>query len=1478
MLERNRAKMSEGSTFPIFIRPELQDGSPAFAEFVRRAGSASKQAADSFKADFREVTNVISNAVTKGVQGGKLDLDVSQLKQASAEAKLFQEALNGTLRTAQLLAAETGDTSTETRQYILALESASKAQDENRRGIETQIATYSRLQAALDVTADKNSKLAAAYRETFAEAARLARVEVDNRSLGAAIAPAMGARATDNGASYSALAELQDKLIRQEELYGQIAKRNQQAVAGAVDFNRRATEQYATALAQLKTQLDPIGAAQAELNRELSFAAEAFRRGDITAEQYQTRVTQLSVVGKQLTETHRALRQASLQAGQQLQDVAISLYSGQQASVVFAQQLPQLAFALSGLEGSANKTHNRIGQFATFLSGPWGVAVGLGVGVLGTLVANLLDTDDAASKAEKTTYDFSKALDFSRLSVGQLSDAIGQLNQQTEKLISTQARFAEVALSNAQTAVSNIDKRLADIRREIDALGPERTSGQQLLYGFDVATERRRAELSREYNTLQKDRDDAIASVNAAQINLAQRAVEELTDVSSKLKGEYDRAVADLVTRRTASQASEQSTGVLQPSDYISKAEFDRQILSLKQRYDRDIKSYRDSQRTTTPRRSPQQAMNDFIRELESRGIDVISGYRTASKQNSLYRQGLTPLDGYKRPSAHQAYRAVDVDKNTLREDQAYAAAQAAGIKGLKIVTESGGRKHLEFKGYGAAGEVDYSSAQKDAEKAVRAQEQLNRAIDQSSDSVARLRGEFDRAPREIDRANAAADRLNEEIAKAEQQLKGGGLTEEQRKIVEATKKMAEDTRDNLLPDFKARPVADELDAMQQQVDLQRLLLQGRRGEHDIVQDQIDLVRLLGGERLDELETLIKSAGISDAQLETYYQQRAALRGQNIELEKQQEKQQQLLQIVDDIQSATKSAIFDFFDGKGLGAAKSFINDLYDITKRQLTEEIFTAVLGDSFTNQKLKILGLDQVDKTGREMASAIRVTIDPIRDLGNVAAEAVRQIRGAGAANDNSLIGGLGSSKSASKSLGGLIPFSEDIVVNGYRSIDNVGAEIKRLNKTTSDGLGKGGALAKGLGGFGDILSGALRGAAMGEAASGFLKSIGVKSSKTGGQIGGAIGSLSDIPGADIAGSFIGSIVGGFFKKTPKGSSTITGLGETTYSGSGKLRAGVTGLAGGVQDQLSQIIDTLGGDLGNFAVSIGQRKKKFTVDPTGKGRTKGAGVQSYATEAEAQMAALRDAILDGAVKGIRAGAQRLLQSGKDLDKQLAKAVDFQNVFDRLKEIDDPVGAAVDKIDRDFNRLRDIFTETGASASEFAELERLYGIDRAAAIKEANEKVVGSLKSLLDELTVGDNGRSIRDRLSAAQTAYDPLKARVLAGDKTAYDEYAQAARTLLDIQREFSGSQLGYFNLLDEVTSITKERIAAEEKIVALATDRDSPFASNGAANDNYAPVVGAIEQQTADLLRGFASIMYGSGSSAYVDIGRFLNEPFR
>lgn len=364
------------------------------------------------------------------------------------------------------------------------------------------------------------------------------------------------------------------------------------------------------------------------------------------------------------------------------------------------------------------------------------------------------------------------------------------------------------------------------------------------------------------------------------------------------------------------------------------------------------------------------------------------------------------------------------------------------------------------------------------------------------------------------------------------------------------------------------------------------------------------------------------------------------------------------------------------------------------------------------------------------------------------------------------------------------------------------------------------------------------------------------------------------------------MGGTLGGLFKKTPRGYATIGagsdgGLAIIGSGGNSKSaqKAGM-GAAGATLDALAQIADALGGtyDASKGSVSIGRSGDSWHVDTTGRGRLKKSqGGIDFDDDYEAAVRyATMDLIKDGVISGLKASTQRLLQNAKDLDAGLQKALDFESVFTRLKEYKDPVGAALDGLDKEFTRLKSIFKEAGASAEEYAQLEELYGLERAKAIEEAAKKVTASLKSLYDDLTIGDNGRSLRDRLSAAQAAYDPLKARVLAGDQSAYDAFAEAAKQLLDVQRQFSGSQTPYFTLLDEITKITKDRIDAESNIVSIAQGRDSPFTSTGAKNDNYKPVTAAIEQQTSDLLNGIAKIVASGGGGGALGGGftpRFL-----
>jgi hypothetical protein len=254
-------------------------------------------------------------------------------------------------------------------------------------------------------------------------------------------------------------------------------------------------------------------------------------------------------------------------------------------------------------------------------------------------------------------------------------------------------------------------------------------------------------------------------------------------------------------------------------------------------------------------------------------------------------------------------------------------------------------------------------------------------------------------------------------------------------------------------------------------------------------------------------------------------------------------------------------------------------------------------------------------------------------------------------------------------------------------------------------------------------------------------------------GGALGDALGKFSSALGplGSIAGGVLGGALGGLLGSTKKGSATI-GMGAngelvvTGVSGnSSSMKAAAQGGGNAAVNSIEQIAEHLGAtiDASRGSVSIGQRHGDWRVHTTGRGVTKiKKGAVEFDDDYEAAVRfATMDLIKDGVITGLRDSTQRLLQAADDLETGLQRALDFESMFDRLKAYKDPVGSAVDGVDREFLRLRGIFT------AEYAQLEELYGIERAAAVKEAGEKITASLKGLLDDLTINNDARSLRVR-----------------------------------------------------------------------------------------------------------------------------------
>jgi hypothetical protein len=1072
---------------------------------------------------------------------------------------------------------------------------------------------------------------------------------------------------------------------------------------------------------------EALAAAGAAEQVSKSIASEALALDRLQSELDQTTVgtARLASAQRGFTASAGAQRTAYVQTGQQLQDIIISLGSGQRASTVLAQQLPQLAFALSGVGGAA-------GRVATILSGPWGIALAAGAFALGPLIDGLFKTEKAADDVR-----------FATNSLGDAQGILGSVLDLTTGKVTSQST-ALLALAKAQILVARVQAqtRAADARRGV----------QDIQY-----------------------RETQFSGGLGGGFNIRRRPID----------------ARDVISQQVLSGALDASTAV--------------------------------------------------------------------ERLENLRRVGRLTDEQFASAAASVANLGVELQNVKVFDEAEKLLAGTGGKSLLKPAKakKSGGRK-------GDGGAASLSEFGEDAGK-----------------RIANITDQFGEAPTIIARMNKALRDLDD-IQSDLERRKPAGLS-------------------GLLADLSgaravvANSISTSFDKIvekeQQRAFLQSLINTGREREASILEKLVSLGELDVRNQVEKLQAIIRIAeetlATEDATADERAKATAELSKARSEYEKlaplaarqlawatktadEEERSARAAQLrseqierLSGVIAGTRSNLEDLFSG---GKASEFFGNIRSQFNRLRAETAVETLFGGSLRELDQRIRRNDPLNREINNFTEEAGKARNAITDHADALVAATRTITGA-PANDNA---NLASESNPTGLIRVIAPRDLKAELSSKsisaftrewaRSVtDPLTAELDRLLGVkffsglsgvlagTLEGFARAGKVGAGIGTIRGIveslgtdkdgktgaqtakllskLDGALSGAQTGDQTAQLLRSLGVKTSRTGGQIGGAIGQFIPIPGGEIIGSIIGSVVGGLFKKTPRGTVTISNSG-TSFSGSSKLRSGLSGTGENIASTIQSIADQLGGDVGSFSTSIRQKGKSFYV-----------GSQKFKDQEEASRAALLQAIQNGAVQGIREGSQRLLSAGKDLDKQLQKAVSFQSVFDRLRQYTDPVGAAMERLNREFNNLRSTFAEAGASAAEYADLEKLYGIERTRAVKEANEAIVGSLRSLYSELTAGNDARSLSERLAFAQAAYDPLRARVAAGDSSAYDDFATAARELLGIQREFSGSQTGYFSLLDEVTRLTKQTLDASDAV------------ANG--SERSAPVVSAVQEQTNTLL---------------------------
>lgn len=363
----------------------------------------------------------------------------------------------------------------------------------------------------------------------------------------------------------------------------------------------------------------------------------------------------------------------------------------------------------------------------------------------------------------------------------------------------------------------------------------------------------------------------------------------------------------------------------------------------------------------------------------------------------------------------------------------------------------------------------------------------------------------------------------------------------------------------------------------------------------------------------------------------------------------------------------------------------------------------------------------------------------------------------------------------------------------------------------------------------------------------------------------LGGAAGPLGS-----IVGGIAGSIVGNLFRSTPKGSAGINvangSIAATKASGNNKdATSQAASLAGSVAQGLTQIADQLGALItGTTDVQIGVYDGKWRVNDHGGaiGGVKGSGAISFDTQEQAISYAISDALKDGVLSGISNASLTILRSGQDLSAAISKAMMIEQIPKDLKAMLDPVGAAVDELNRKWAKTVAALNEGGASAEQMAQAQQLYDL-QLAQVKNSTAAASQTLKDFLTSLKIGSNSPyALRDQEATALAALKPFLDQIGSGQAIDQSKYQAAAQSYLDIERQLYGSTQGYFDALDAVQAATNKAIAQIDNVTPIGAAVESPFVK--ATADSTAKTADAVAQgneiaaQNAELLARLAEAL--------------------
>lgn len=790
---------------------------------------------------------------------------------------------------------------------------------------------------------------------------------------------------------------------------------------------------------------------------------------------------------------------------------------------------------------------------------------------------------------------------------------------------------------------------------------------------------------------------------------------------------------------------------------------------------------------------------------MNSIGAQVTSGYRTWEKNRSV---------GGSKNSYHLTGNARDIAKTPgMSLDKIVSALKKEGYEVVEKLDE-GDHFHVAWKGKGDKSKSDFEKdndrAAKEAERQQKAAEELWGIMEENKKIASLMPIEAEKYTAEMDLQRVGGKALNDEQKKrlgllmdetraaklltdmrVANDVDGAELDFQKRKLSMTDKEMA---MAEAAWEFESRALAEKVDITGDLFQQQLALIKARAGETYEIQRQNSLLK--------SRESLLSQYSPFEAD---------KLQMEQFDADRSRIKLLASKPVADG--GITEEQARRLMDGLERGVSE---------VKNRFVTEFADGI--DTLGNQLGGTFG-SAISKFGQLLNGLVSAAQGSFSGLGPIGSI----IDLLGKNSDGSLTGiGQAAAKASQNTLDSILGRNgqKSALLNPLKSLSTGFDGFKGDMTKIFTGKGPGSV----AGAIGNTLGNAASGMQMGQMADGLMKTLGIGSSKTGASIGGAIGGVVGGPLGSIIGGIGGGLIGGMFKKKRYGTSNIT-LGDDGYLDSATTgnkaayEAAASGAAGSVISGLTSIADQLGGSItGNPNISIGQYKGKWRVSDIGRtGKLKGGSgrtdIKDFGKdgEEEAITYAIQTALKQGVLTGISEFSKRVLSAAEDLDRAVTLATKYENIVKELARIDDPIGAPLAELNKEFTKLREEMIANKATAAELANVDRYYMVQRENMLKDQ----LSDLKSFRDKLMGEGSGLSTKTRLDNKLAEFSKYEEALASGKSVDTSAMTALGSDIWDMTKDIYGTATAQSqNVRDRLLTATDAAQKYTESVYAQSS----------------------------------------------------------